>query len=218
MKSLFKSLGKSTPAIAPPLVQPPLTDRDEKMKLVSKIRPIIQGIKNAEMEEMLKTAAEKNKDFNTVAPAEQSTGTPENESAGQAPAVEPGESSGLAPNSADPTVLNKQTHPSVESLFSQEDPMKEAYAALELESNGDRDSFFQIIRKKTESLSTPTDKESLNKFLELVLCLYIRLEGKVPPVKLDDCDLDKFTPELFEEGEVKDYPALLLRVLEKFQK
>ena len=232
MKGITKLFG-SVPApplaqepLAAPLVQPPSTDRQEKMDTLSSLLPIIPGQDPKEVAISVKNAIEKNRVFNTtqqvdnaVAPG-QSNGKPENESADQAPAVQsPGESSSLAPsNSADPTVLNEQTESSVEKLFPQEHPMKETYAALELESKGDRDSFFEIIRKKTASLSTPTDKASLDKFLELVLCLYIRLEGKVPPVTLDNCKLENFTKEVFEEGEVKDYPALLLRVLEKFQK
>ena len=526
MKSPFKTPGKSTPAITPPLVQPPLTDKDEKMKLVSKIRPIIQGIKNAEMEEMLKTAAEKNKDFNTVkeidnivAPAAESAsqpgesagqasvngtaksaGQPPGESADQSPGQSPGqasvigssesagrasvvgsdppdksagqppgessgqasvigsaesaesagrasvvgsaesdesaesaesagrasvvgsaESAGQPPGESDleklplspvesdesgikepkitpsanvenwttyiydrvfygvlnilkpnpknvtkeidlsvqikydlrffkeiiatlikdtkklkgkeedittevqkvavsiasyfkymhkaretvcekmaelvnaydkrgnerirtdirykmslPPILNivnqmmyavkhivdkrdkerklekldkdiekilngeksmtgfddkkgvitkvsealtMKTEYFVDKLFPQENPMKERYTSLEAESYGDRDSFFEIIYIKTSSLPVPHDEPSLKTFMELILCLYIRLEGKVPDVDLNNYGLLNFKSQEQElkEGEPENYPSLLLEVLEKFR-
>jgi hypothetical protein len=111
--------------------------------------------------------------------------------------------------------LRMKTQYFVDKLFPQEHVAKERYTSLETASYGDQETFFEIVNLKIGVLPIPHDKESLKNFLILVLCLYIRLEGKVPDVNLEDYTLDNFNPQKMEDGKTEDYPSLLLQLFKK---
>jgi hypothetical protein len=113
--------------------------------------------------------------------------------------------------------LTLKTEYFIDKLFPTEHALKEIYTSLEAASYGESDAFFEIVQLKTDFLSVPRDDPSFKTFLELILCLYIRLEGKVPEVDLNKYGLDKFKSEEMKEGQEENYPSLLLELLDKFR-
>lgn len=101
--------------------------------------------------------------------------------------------------------------------------LKLLYASIDLETKGDRELFFTEIQKRVDALQTPNTDESLKAFVELILCLYVKIKGVLPDITMERISLENMKPlqklEYFEvnrERTNREIPELLHKMIQSF--